>query len=401
MEPNQEMEDKISYQSLWDMLYLSVCALHQAKPVPARVSKMALDKIYRLSRFHGMASIVCMALEDADAFAQAGKPGLEQAWKEEKAKAVRKNMLLDAERAQIFAGMEQMGIWYVPLKGIILQELYPKYGMRQMSDNDILYDVSQQKDLIRYMKERGYSVYTNVGVHDDVFKKPPVYNFEMHKVLFSKGECPIYFEHYKTIKDKLRKDGQGQYGYSFSDEDFYVYLTAHTQKHYMFSGVGLRFLMDAYVFLTAKEKNLDWDYIAAELQALGILAFEKQARELAMKLFSEHALESVPSLTEEEQEMFLYFAESGTYGTMKKRVQNRLQELQPEGAGFTRASRWKYLKKRLFPEMEWFQNCYPFLARHKILIPFFLAGRMVRGILFRRDIIKDEFKAVKKAEKEP
>lgn len=36
--------------------------------------------------------------------------------------------------------MEQRGIWYLPLKGIILKEFYPSVGMRQMSDNDILFD---------------------------------------------------------------------------------------------------------------------------------------------------------------------------------------------------------------------------------------------------------------------
>ena len=56
-----------------------------------------------------------------------------------------------------------MGIWYAPLKGILLQALYPKYGMRQMSDNDILYGVEGQKKLIAMMKKRGYKTESNPG----------------------------------------------------------------------------------------------------------------------------------------------------------------------------------------------------------------------------------------------
>ncbi len=36
------------------------------------------------------------------------------------------------------------GIWYMPLKGAILHTLYPVSGMREMADNDVLYDSTRQ-----------------------------------------------------------------------------------------------------------------------------------------------------------------------------------------------------------------------------------------------------------------
>ena len=53
---------------------------------------------------------------------------------------MRKALLFDAERKGILDFMEQRGIWYLPLKGVVLKDYYPAVGMRQMSDNDILYD---------------------------------------------------------------------------------------------------------------------------------------------------------------------------------------------------------------------------------------------------------------------
>lgn len=42
---------------------------------------------------------------------------------------------------------EKAGIWYLPLKGVILKEMYPVYGIRQMADNDILFDFTYRKEV--------------------------------------------------------------------------------------------------------------------------------------------------------------------------------------------------------------------------------------------------------------
>lgn len=383
---------------LWEMLYLSACALHQVKPDFSQVSQMDLKNVYYASRRHGMVSIVCMALEDAGAFGQMD-PSLAKNWKEEKEKAIRKNVLLDAERGQILGEMEKMGIWYVPLKGILLQSLYPKYGMRQMSDNDILYGVDGQKQLIAMMKKRGYKVDTNPGAAHDIFTKPPIYNYEMHKILFSKADGMEGYRYYQAIEKKLVKDTQTKYGYHFTDEDFYIYQTAHTHKHYVHSGTGLRSLMDAYVYIRKKGESLDWDYTKGELAKLGIAEFEQQSRELAQKIFGEPHLPGTVQLTAGEREMFAFFSNSGTYGNMQNWVDHSLQGMQPQGDAFGRASKRQYLRKRLFPDLEWFQECYPFFARHKILIPFFILCRMARGAVFRRKQIVSEIQALRNAGK--
>ena len=72
----------------------------------------------------------------------------------------------------------------MPLKGVILKELYPKIGMRQMSDNDILFDETYRKDVVRFMKNKGYHLKSGINAHCDEWVKEPVYNFEMHLNLF-------------------------------------------------------------------------------------------------------------------------------------------------------------------------------------------------------------------------
>ena len=62
-----------------------------------------------------------------------------------KEKASRKNIFLDAGRKKLFSFCEENGIWYMPLKGSVLKELYPDFSMRQMADNDILFDAGYQQ----------------------------------------------------------------------------------------------------------------------------------------------------------------------------------------------------------------------------------------------------------------
>ena len=151
------MQEKTHVQmekEAWTVLYLMACALHGEKPDNSRFTEINLNEIYQISKFHGIEAMIFMALEKTEILADA-EPSLVQNWKEAKEKAIRKNMLFDVERQQILEELEQAGIWYMPLKGVILQNLYPKYGMRQMVDNDILYDANNQKEVAALMKKRG------------------------------------------------------------------------------------------------------------------------------------------------------------------------------------------------------------------------------------------------------
>lgn len=72
-----------------------------------------------------------MALEQTDAFQHAAET-TRLKWLDAKNKAVRKNMLLDAERHQLEKEFAEHGIWYMPLKGSILKDWYlPRQRMVQ------------------------------------------------------------------------------------------------------------------------------------------------------------------------------------------------------------------------------------------------------------------------------
>ena len=239
------------------MLYLTACGIHTQAPDPERVLAMDLKKVYALSRSQSLNALTYMALEQMKKADGPEIPDPDQvlpAWEESRNKAIRKIMLIDGARAQLFAYLEGKGIWHLPLKGVILGPLYPELGTRQMSDNDILFDGTYRQEVREWFAAHGYTVESYGEGNNDEYHKAPVYNFEMHVALFNKTAQPQMAEYYQTLKNRLKLEPGKAYEYCMTDEDFYLYLLAHMDKHYSNNGTGLRSLLDVYVYNRAKDK---------------------------------------------------------------------------------------------------------------------------------------------------
>lgn len=369
--------------SFYTFLYLLMCGVEGKPPSSELLREMNMEDVYQISVYHTLSAMTYMVLEK-------GQDILEgevfKNWKKEKDKAIRKNILLDRERERIFAFMEEQGIWHMPLKGIILKEMYPAFGMRQMADNDILYDSNFQKPLCIWMKEQGYKVISCGRGNHDVYEKKPVYNYEMHTALYGGEHNPVWITYYENIKEKLIADKKKKYSFHFTDEDFYIYIITHIYKHFAGGGTGIRSLLDVYIYLQAKEAIMNWDYINEELEKVQVSDFEGKVRHLSQKVFSKE----LQKLTKKEEELLKYFLYSGTYGTLENHVQHRLDQFETDKKG--------YIIKRLVPDEEFYKNYVPFVYEHKWSRPFFIIFRLVRG-LFRKDRrIMKEIKALKKAE---
>ena len=235
-----------------DMIYLTACAVNGRKPKQERIDRLDLPKLFEVCQKHILTACVAYALESAGVkdndFTQA------------KEKAIRKNILLDAERVKILQKLEAEKIWYMPLKGALLHNWYPKLGMRQMSDNDILFDISRREDVRNIMYDFGYRLKSKLEVVDEYLKEP-VYNFEMHGELFMEYQVGAMADYYRGIKSRMLKDDNNEYGYHFSNEEYYLFMLAHEYKHFTDGGTGVRSLVDTYVFLNIYADLLDWDYL--------------------------------------------------------------------------------------------------------------------------------------------
>jgi hypothetical protein len=262
--------------------------------------------------------------------------------------------------------------------------------MREMADNDILYDKNYQKDVLKIMTAEGYKA-DAVGVSNhDVYMKPPVFNFELHTALFGDNIGEKIQSYYREPVRFMEKDDDNNFGYHLSDNDFYVFITAHEYKHFTISGTGIRSLLDCYVFLKAKADKLDFRYIEKQLEELGIADFEKKRRTLAMKVF-EHG--TVSGLDADEREMLKYYLGSGTYGNMENKVKNKLEK-QYRKTG--KRSKSTYIMRRVFPDLNTMTAACPFVKHNPLLYPVGFVVRIARGSTVKRRMLREEYRILDK-----
>lgn len=297
-------------------------------------------------------------------------------------------MLFDAERKFITDFMNENGIKYMPLKGIILKELYPEIGMREMSDNDIYYDLSFREKIGSFMLSRGYKCVAEADNHD-AYEKEPIYNFEFHNRLFLKETSLSLHRYYSDIDKRMIRDSKNAFSYHLSDEDFYIYLIAHEYKHYNYCGTGLRSLLDCYVFLNKFSDTLDFEYIKRETQKAGISDFEKMQRNLCGK-FSV-SLSDV-DFTEDEVKFLQYLVSSGVHGNFSTGVINKAKGKGAQKTKVTFKEKVKYISKRVFPPMSYYKRFYPFFYNHRYLIPFCVIYRIFLAVFKRNKNIKNELR---------
>lgn len=354
--------------------------LYDRKPAE-KPGDVAWEKIFALSREHMVVSLV---FDSVQRLQEKPEGNLYQKWKELADKALVKEISFDAERGQILDAFEKAKIKYMPLKGIIIKDFYARPGLRQFSDNDILYERGRQKDVAEIMEHLGYEGEKDEG-HHDVYKKPPVYNFEMHtQLLPNENENRAYFE---NIWDMAIKDEGNEMGYHMSDEDFYLFHIIHLQKHFGGSGTGLRYFVDQYYINKYMVGRVDRKMLDKKLSDLGLADFDRRINELSGILFgkSDEDWELIFDSQDEYKDMFLYVMSCGAYGNFSNLVENRMKKS---------GSKVKYFVSRLTCEDIYMKHDYPVLKKAPWLKPVFVVWRLVSAPFKKPEKVKAEMRAL-------
>ncbi|MEI3322475.1 MAG: nucleotidyltransferase family protein [Eubacterium sp.] len=366
--------------------------------------KIYIGRIYYIAKKHNLVSIMAQAMEklgfesDSDIWKR---------WLKEKNQLIYKSVLMDVEREAIQDFFEKNNIWYMLLKGMVIRKYYPAPELREMADNDILFDNKYSKEVYEFMTARGYkSDDYNKGYHDE-YLKPPAYNFEMHRQLVSSKERPKWYEYYKDVKSILIKDtnenretaansesNNTSNQFCFSDNDFYVYFIVHTYKHFLNSGMGLRTVLDVYLYVSNLQEKLDFDYIEEQLKKLDAYDFEQTFRSIAFKMFDENLEDRKwwNSFDAKEQEMLSYILDAGTYGNLENSVAHKMGYT--KGEKKKTSDKAKYIFRRLFPSMDTIEEFFPFFYKHKWAIPFLYIYRIGKIPFTRRKKVAGELKEV-------
>ena len=364
-----------------DMIYLASCALHGRIPEQSELAEMNLKQVYSMAKFHSLQSIVYICL--AKCVKEYGKEVVSDEvyhrFAADYQLIMKRLVMFDIEREAFLDFLGQRG-WYLCLKGVVLQRYYPSLGMRQMADNDILVDESLCSEIKEYFTSRGYEAEGyGTGCHDSYLRG--MLNFEIHRKLFMEAaRTRRGADYYGDVKSMLTP-GERPGEMLFNDEDFYVYFLYHAYKHYAEGGCGVRTLMDIFVYRT-KNTNLDEKYIKKQLDTLGISAYADGSYELAMRIFSPEA-RPTDILEPKMAEMLEYYITSGTFGTQQRMVENNISEISG-GEKVTFITKLKYLWKRLFPDISYYNLSGMKLPRKIFTVVKIWFSRLFRGIKNRK-----------------
>lgn len=321
------------------------------------------EQIFAIAEFHSVSGMALYALE-RNGTKISGE--LLEKWRQARDKALVKDLTQQLELEQIGASFAAAGIRYLPLKGSVLKRLYPQSDMRTMSDIDILIDEENAESVQKILLEMGYTCEDyEKGVHD-VYYKPPVMNIEVHRALFEEHGK----EYTKVFSDPWGMCETDESGivYKFNNDAFFAYLLAHAAAHYEDCGIGIRAIMDLWVYTRSGEIS-SAEKAFEILEPTGKAGLARELYKLACVWFGG------AERTEKTEQSERYVLSSGVHGTIENSAVNCIEKSGGKG---------RYLLKKFFPSFSFMRSQYPILKRFPPLLPIVWIIRIFQKLFGER-----------------
>lgn len=266
----------------------------------------------------------------------------------------------EAAAQQLARLFQQEQIPFVGLKGYVLQRLYPV--LRTAADVDILVPSDERLRVRRVMRRQGYPLLSK-GTNHDEYRMPGAH-IELHHGL--RDEDPILRRYYRDIFSRLTlAEGCER---QMTPEEFLVFQTVHAAKHMTGSGMGVRMLLDQYVY-THFGPPVDEEKLQRELESLGLWRFYS-----AMESLNGYVLEPTgwgKDLPSDLDVLLEYICAGAVFGTEK---QGAAMADEREGKG-------RYLLRRMFPAAAFMKGKYALLNKAPFLLPFCWCWRLLTVLL--------------------
>lgn len=293
-----------------------------------------------------------------------------------------KAMIVDerqrAELQKIMAAFDTNGIHYMPVKGVLMKELYPKPDMRIMGDADILIKMEQYERTRPVMLELGFAEKLESD-HELIWQKPSLY-LELHKRLIPSYNYD-YAAYYGDGWQLGHPSAANPCRYEMTDEDQMIYLFTHFAKHYRDGGIGIRHMLDLYIYRKARP-DLDLVYLERELDKLQLNRFfENIYRTLAVWFDGAEDDELTEQITE-------FIFSSGAYGHhdahhIAQGIRNKANE-----GGSTKQVKRRAWLRLIFLPYESMCDKYSFLRKIPVLLPIMWVVRWLSALFKHPQKIK-------------
>lgn len=377
----QQEQEKILAAKYLIELIRSV--LEERKPQP-KPEKVSMKQLFLTAKNN---NLICMAY---DAFRQIAEPedaDIMKKWQKTSQSCTVMDVVQRSEGNKIFRAFTEQGeIRILPMKGWIMKGFYPRPEYRQMGDLDFLIDRENRKKARDIMCGMGYRFVKNECDDTvDVYKKEPWMYVEIHNYMTPYENKTKYEKIWERCK---KKDGL----YAMNWDDYYMFMLDHLEKHFYSSGCGVRFLLDLFIFMEKKGKELHRDVLEKEFRIRGEENFFEQLEKTALSWFGKEY-----HVGDTRMEKLILV--SGAFGTDNQKYTNRQAEIRAKYKN-EKSVKAMYFLTRTFPEYSYMCNIYPFLYKIPILMPVMWIVRLLCAPVTKMDRIRKEVRFWKNMGKE-
>ena len=286
--------------------------------------------------------------------------------------------------SEISKAFEASQIDYMPVKGILLKQLYPSTDSRPMGDGDILIRMEQKDKAIDVMRSLGYE-FDKESAHEFVCVKPGIC-IELHKCLIP----PYNKDYYAYFGDgwQLAEKASDTTLYRMCDDDHFIYMFTHFAKHYRDGGISALHIVDFWIY--TQNKSLNFEYIRSELAKLELERFFDNIMNTMRVWFG------VAESTEMTDFITARIFDNGAWGTDETKLKADSVKASKSGKNASE----KMTLNLVFPSAEKLQYRFPILKKHKYLLPVMWVVRWFDVLLFKRYKIHDRMDEVKNVNEE-
>ena len=250
---------------------------------------------------------------------------------------------------------------HIPLKGSVVQKLYPTAWLRTSCDIDILIHQEDVDKAIELLNKSGYKRQSDATTHDHSFIAPGKVHLELHYSLNQGEQMQETNAILDTVWEHSTLDKGTQYCYQMDRGMFVFYHIAHMAKHFIAGGCGIRPFIDLY--LLKNNDFCDSPQLSVFLKKANLTVFYESAMKLVGVWFENKSHDNIT----EPMESFVLTG--GVYGS----TTNSAAVKAAKGE-----SKIKTFWKLMFLSRTNLEIIYPNLRKHPMLLPFYQIKRWFR-----------------------
>ena len=348
----------------------------QAKTAPLAAGDWA--QLRHLASLHKMGPMVYETLRTVPGFC-AGDPAQMAAWKRDTLVQAAGQAMRSGRMIQIGAALQEAGLRYALLKGLICRELYAQPDLRTSGDEDVLIDPADRPRCHQVLQNCGL-VLAMDGDTVTHWQDPATgLHIELHSQLLDRddpAQARLNDAMMQQLDHTVAAPVSGGTVQTFAPTWHFVFLVCHALKHFLAGGVGVRTLCDIVSFAQQYQGQIDIPAAAEWLESILGRVFLDQIFAVGQRWlgFDPQAAGWCYSALPDPGDLLEDCLEAGIYGqsSMSRRHSAELV-LHARSTGKTRVG----LRSALFPARKSLLRRYPELERWPVLLPVCWCRRLV------------------------